>query len=239
MKLAIFWIPQVLLFHSLVLWKLTQCFVSREVAKGANLRREISNFLDGSSLGKKIIQKLHLLFLNKEKCRNLSIKKQPHAAIQTTSLPGPWYLFSKKVVRISERREIPKRHGANVINSVHMADCLWISSHELRGRESRTDPAIVLSQYVCTLIPVPGEPGAAASLTHHMELVGECYGMAARHSTHRARRFIALFDSLLFTNWAWHIWELESSTWHLTGEQTLGRRLEVGEESWGKWLLSE
>lgn len=53
-----------------------------------------------------------------------------------------------------------------------MADCLRISSHELRGQQSRTDPAIIPSQYVCTLIQVPGEHGAAASLAHHTELVG-------------------------------------------------------------------
>lgn len=83
-------------------------------------------------------------------------------------------LFSEKVVRVSESQEgeIPKRHWANIISSAHMADCLWISRHELRGRESRTDPAIIPSQYVCTLIAVPGEYGAAARLTHHTELVG-------------------------------------------------------------------
>lgn len=185
------------------------------------------------------MQKLHLLLPNKEKWKNPSIRKQPHTASKAPVSYQSIMVFSEKVVLVSGRREIPKRHWANIISSAHMADCLWISSHELRSRESRTDPAIIPSQYVCTLIPVPGEHGAATSLTHHTELVGECYGMADLHSSHRARRFIALFDSLLFTNWAWHIWELESSTWHVTGEQTLGKRMAVGGKNRGKWQFSE
>lgn len=45
------------------------------------------------------------------------------------------------------------------------------SPHEPRGRKSRPAPAIIPSQYVCTLVQVPGEHTAAASLTHHTELV--------------------------------------------------------------------
>lgn len=68
-------------------------------------------------------------------------------------------------------REIPKRHGANTINRVYMADCLWISRHELRRFGSRTDPAIIHFS-VCTLNPGSKEQGAASGFTHHTELAG-------------------------------------------------------------------
>jgi hypothetical protein len=55
---------------------------------------------------------------------------------KTTSHDNPNDQFAsttsgyEKVVRMSGRREIPKRHGANIINRADMAESLWISSPE-------------------------------------------------------------------------------------------------------------
>lgn len=172
MKLAIFWLDPMSPFDSIPwsLWKPTQCFPPKDWLRSQPKRREIPSDLDGSSLGKWIIKNSTSNYLIKKNKGTPALKN--NLTQQSNHQFARTMLFSEKVVRFSGRREIPKRHWANIISSAHMADCLWISSHEPRGQQSRTDPAIIPSQYVCTLIPVPGEHEAAASLTHHTELVG-------------------------------------------------------------------
>lgn len=58
-------------------------------------------------------------------------------------------------------------------------------------------------------------PAALIILNYHACLFW--YGSSAQQLM--ARRFIAFFDNLLSANWAWHVWDYESSTWHQAAEQ--------------------
>lgn len=145
-------------------------------------------------------------------------------------------LSSEKVVGTSGRREVPRRQEANIISNAHGAGCLgfpsWTEGLEKQACSSNHPISI------CLHLGIGPWGTHGCCQTHSSHRISECFGMEALRSSHRARRFIAIFDSLLFTNWAWHVWDFESSTWHLTGEQTLGRRTGVRGESRGRWQFS-